>query len=92
MPASRWLLAGAALAVLAGCGGRSPGEEVRATLAGFAHATAKRDYQALCDRYFAARLVAQVEKRRAALRGRDPPGDQLDAEPVADHPGRARDG
>lgn len=61
MRRTRWLIMGGTLAAVAGCGGPSPAEQVRATLAGFAHATAQRDYQALCDRYFAPRLVAQVE-------------------------------
>jgi hypothetical protein len=47
--------------VLAGCGS-SPSEEVRSKLRGFADATADRDYQALCDDYFAPALVAQVEE------------------------------
>lgn len=47
---------------LAGCGRIPPGEDVRVALRGFAEATAKRDYQALCDRWFAPSLVGQVER------------------------------
>ena len=62
MPASRrLLLATVALAVLAGCGS-SPEDQVRSTLSGFADATAKRDYQSLCDDYFSPALVDQVEQ------------------------------
>jgi hypothetical protein len=61
----------AALPLVAGCGS-SPEEQVRSTLKGFADATAKRDYQALCDDYFAPALVDQVEQAglpcEAALR------------------------
>jgi ketosteroid isomerase-like protein len=55
------LLSALALAVLAGCGS-SPSDQVRSTLRGFADATAKRDYQALCDDYFSPALVDQVEQ------------------------------
>ena len=58
----RLLLLAGALPVLAACGGSSPTEEVRSTLRGFATATAKRDYQALCDRFFAPKLVDEVEQ------------------------------
>ena len=58
----RLLLAAVALAVPAGCGGGSPADAVRATLAGFAKATAQRDYQGLCDTYFAPKLVDEVEQ------------------------------
>jgi hypothetical protein len=47
--------------VLGGCGS-SPGDQVRSTLRGFAAATARRDYQALCDDFFAPALVDQVEQ------------------------------
>ncbi len=46
----------------AGCGKSSPSDEVRSTLSGFAKATAARDYQSLCDEYFAPALVDQVEQ------------------------------
>ncbi len=48
---------------LTGCGGtREPSDEekVRATLTQFADATAKKDYQRLCDDVFATELVRQV--------------------------------
>ena len=57
----RVLVSAAALALLAGCGS-SPEDQVRSTLHGFADATAKRDYQALCDDYFSPALVDQVEQ------------------------------
>ena len=62
MPAIRpaALLAGLGCA-LVGCGS-SPADQVRSTLRGFADATARRDYQALCDNYFAPALVDQVEQ------------------------------
>lgn len=49
---------------LAGCGkeARTPADDVRATLESFARAIAARDYQALCDRFFAPALVAAVER------------------------------
>jgi ketosteroid isomerase-like protein len=55
------LLSAGAVCVLAGCGS-SPADQVRSTLRGFADATAKRDYQALCDDYFSPALVDQVEQ------------------------------
>ena len=57
----RVLISAAALALLGGCGS-SPSDQVRSTLRGFADATAKRDYQALCDDYFSPALVDQVEQ------------------------------
>ena len=52
----------AALA-LAGCGkGDQTAAAVRTTVEGFARATAARDYQSLCDRYFAPKLVDAVEQ------------------------------
>jgi hypothetical protein len=57
----RVLVLAAALALLAGCGS-SPEDDVRSALKGFAGATAKRDYQALCDDYFAPALIDQVEQ------------------------------
>jgi hypothetical protein len=58
----RALLASIALAgavVSSGCGSREPSDEekVRATLASFADATAKKDYQRLCDEIFAPALL-----------------------------------
>lgn len=62
----------AVAAVLAGCGGSSADDEVRSTVEGYATAVAKRDYQALCDRYLAPDVVAGVEQAglpcEAALR------------------------
>ena len=54
------LIAIAALA--SGCGKSSPADEVRSTVEGFAAAIADHDYQALCDRYFATRLVSGLER------------------------------
>jgi hypothetical protein len=42
--------------------GRSPERDVRRTLDDFVSATAKKDYQRLCDDIFAKELVAQVRK------------------------------
>lgn len=46
---------------LAACG-RSDEREVRDTLEGFAEATARKDYQRLCDELFSERLVEQVRQ------------------------------
>ena len=46
----------------AGCG-RSPERDVRDTLNAFADATAKKDYQRLCDDIFSAKLVEQVRRQ-----------------------------
>jgi ketosteroid isomerase-like protein len=54
----------AACAVLAGCGGESDEEQVRSAVADFGEATAKRDYQRLCDELLSERLV---ERTRQAL-------------------------
>ncbi len=59
-----WLRgAGAALTilVLAGCG-KSPRDEVAATVQRFADASAKKDYQSLCDELLAPALVQNVEQ------------------------------
>ena len=60
----RRALAVAALAagLLAGCGDSGPTaeEQVRQTLAEFGRATAAKDYQALCDRVFAPKLVRKL--------------------------------
>jgi hypothetical protein len=48
--------------VLGGCGRESDDEQVRATLEQFADATARKDYQALCDRLFATKLVEEVRR------------------------------
>ncbi len=54
----------AALLVLGliGCGAASPREEVRSTVTRFADASAKKDYQALCDELLAPALVQNVEQ------------------------------
>ncbi|HWM12458.1 MAG TPA: hypothetical protein VNO82_24065 [Solirubrobacteraceae bacterium] len=52
-----------ALLLLAGCGeqGPTPEEQVRSTVTDFGRATAAKDYQALCDRILAPKLVEEVE-------------------------------
>jgi hypothetical protein len=45
----------------AGCG-RSDERDVRDTLDAFAEATARKDYQRLCDELFSARLVEEVRQ------------------------------
>src|SRR3954451_1970938 len=50
------------LLVFAGCGGGpSDQEQVHAVVERFARATAAKDYQTLCDKLLAPKLVAQVE-------------------------------
>ena len=65
MPAPRRLLLLALLPALiaAGCGGESDEEQVRGTLTEFADATARKDFQALCDELFATRLVEEVRRQ-----------------------------
>ena len=55
-------VAALAAALLAGCGDSGPTaeEQVRQTLAEFGRATAAKDYQALCDRVFAPKLVRKL--------------------------------
>ncbi len=50
--------------LLAGCGSRAPSEEeaVRTTLTAFAEATAKKDYQRLCDEIFARELLRGISE------------------------------
>ena len=57
------LLLAPALFLMAGCGeqGPTPEEQVRATVTEFGRATAAKDYQALCDRILAPKLVEEVE-------------------------------
>jgi hypothetical protein len=52
----------AAAALLAGCGDSGPTaqEQVRATLDEFGRATTAKDYQALCDKVFAPKLVEKL--------------------------------
>jgi hypothetical protein len=45
-----------------GCGGESDESEVRETLDAFAAATARKDYQRLCDELFSSALVEQVRR------------------------------
>jgi ketosteroid isomerase-like protein len=59
----RLAVALAAVAAIAGCGGTSPEDAVRATLQGYGKAFAAHDYQAICDRYLAPKLVDGVEQR-----------------------------
>lgn len=56
------VILGAVALLAAGCGKRSPEAEVRSTVEAFAAATAERDYQALCDTYFATSLVSGLER------------------------------
>ena len=76
MPAPR-LLAVLALAltlVASGCSRESDEDRVRDTLERFADATAKKDYQALCDDLFATKLVEEVRRSvpcELALRNSD---------------------
>jgi hypothetical protein len=51
--------------IAAGCGGESDEEQVRSTLERFADATAKKDYQVLCDELFATKLVEEVRRQVA---------------------------
>ncbi len=64
MPAPRKtaLLAAAIALLAAGCSSESDEEKVRATLQRFADATARKDYQALCDDLFATKLVEEVRR------------------------------
>jgi hypothetical protein len=60
-PVRRLLVA--AIALLAGCGGGpSDTEQVHATVEAFGQATAAKDYQRLCDRVLAPKLVEKVEQ------------------------------
>src|SRR3954470_17643584 len=51
----------AGFAVASGCGGPSDSEQVHETVAAFQKATAAKDYQQLCDKLFAPKVVEQVE-------------------------------
>ena len=64
MPAPRkTALLAALIALLAtGCSQESDEEQVRSTLQRFADATARKDYQALCDDLFATKLVEEVRR------------------------------
>jgi hypothetical protein len=62
--ATRPLLLVVAACALAGCGDSGPSDEeqIRSTLAAFQRATAGGDYQALCDRILAPKLVETVKQ------------------------------
>jgi hypothetical protein len=62
--ATRPLLLVIAACALAGCGDSGPSDEeqIRSTLAAFQRATADRDYQALCDRILAPKLIETVKQ------------------------------
>jgi hypothetical protein len=53
-----------AVCALAGCGDSGPTDEqqIRAALAEFGRATRARDYQALCDRVLAPKLIETVKQ------------------------------
>jgi hypothetical protein len=61
----RILIAGTAALALAGCGGGdeapSPEAQVRATLRTFASSVEQRDYQTLCDKVFAPKLLEGLQ-------------------------------
>jgi hypothetical protein len=59
------LAAGAAVALAAAFGGcgKSDEDKVRDAIQGVANATAKRDYERMCDKLFAKRLVDSLEER-----------------------------
>ena len=48
---------------LGACGRESGEEEVRETLQSFADATARKDYQRLCDELFSKELVEEVDRQ-----------------------------
>lgn len=57
------LIAFATLALLAGCGGDAASEkEVRGVVTAFGEASAKKDYQRICDDLLARSLVDNVEQ------------------------------
>jgi hypothetical protein len=51
-----------ALVGVSACGRESDEERVRETLQGFADATARKDYQRLCDDVFSRQLVEEVRR------------------------------
>jgi hypothetical protein len=62
--ATRLMLLVACACALVGCGesGPSDEEQIRSVLAQFERATAAKDYQALCDRILAPKLVETVKQ------------------------------
>jgi Putative lumazine-binding len=54
-------LLAASVALAAGCGADDEGD-VRATLDAFAEATAKKDYQRMCDELLAPELIEQIRR------------------------------
>ena len=56
------LLALACVVALTACGRGSAEQDVRATLERFADATARKDYQRLCDELFSRKLVEEVRR------------------------------
>lgn len=55
-------VAGAVVAIVAGCGGgQDSAAGVRSTLGAFGKAAAQKDYRSMCDRLLAPALVEQVE-------------------------------
>ncbi len=62
--ATRPLVLVLAVCALAGCGESGPTDEqqIRAALAEFGRATGAHDYQALCDRVLAPKLIETVEQ------------------------------
>ena len=64
MPAPRHLvlLAAAVAAVAGGCSRESDEDKVRDTLEGYVEAVERKDYNALCDDFFATKLVQEVRR------------------------------
>jgi hypothetical protein len=62
--ATRPLLLVLAACALAGCGDSGPSDEqqIRSILTQFERATAARDYQTLCDKVFAPKLIESVKQ------------------------------
>ena len=62
MPVRILLIPVVILALTSAACGRSPERDVRRTLDDFATATAKKDYQRLCDEIFSEKLVEEVRQ------------------------------
>ena len=58
----RFLAPALVLAVLMGCGdkGPTPEQQVRTTVSDFGHATAAKDYETICQRLLAPKLIEDV--------------------------------